>query len=165
MFSNNFTVDYYYENGLIHSYSIPISQSIPYQRQIRSFSEFYIEPYFLSEYYIEPYSEVSHSEYVNQSIYNGVSNEILEKIKKSACFFDKKKHDKNTICIICQEKVHKKSKLISCSGCKQLFCTGSDGNCKGIIFHAKINKYCPCCRKNIEDWDFTINNQTITDTK
>ena len=113
---------------------------------------------------IEIFSEAFNSDYAIHPIHNGVSDEILEKLKESACYFNKKKHGKNTICVICQEKVRKKSKLISCSGCKQSFCAGTDDNCKGIIFHAKINKYCPCCRKNIEDWDFKIDNQSITDS-
>tara|TARA_E500000178_G_scaffold317459_1_gene338023 strand:+ start:30 stop:833 length:804 start_codon:yes stop_codon:yes gene_type:complete len=87
-------------------------------------------------------------------INNGVSNDIMEKMKESTHLYNKKVHGKDAICVICQEKFNKKSKLISCSGCKQSFCAGIDSECKGIIYHAKTNKYCPCCRKNIEDWDF-----------
>ena len=90
----------------------------------------------------------------SDKINNGVSNDIMEKIKESTHLYNKKVHGKDAICVICQEKFNKKSKLISCSGCKQSFCAGTDGECKGIIYHAKTNKYCPCCRKNIEDWDF-----------
>ena len=106
--------------------------------------------------------------YTNLSTsHNNISPDIKHNLKKHIHTYNKEIHGDDAKCIFCLElfKDKKNPKVITCTSCNQSFCAGTDNmkdnECAGLIFNCKYNNNCPCCRKDIKDWDiFEENNKT-----